>query len=82
MRGGTGWAVELARHWRKSVCVFDQDKGARMKWEDGTWRTTDEPTVSERRFCGTGTRALTDAGRRAIRDLFRRSFGEKPAWTS
>jgi hypothetical protein len=81
VRGGTGWAVELARHWKKPVCVFDQEKSTWLRWDEGTWRDAGEPSVSERRFCGTGTRALTDGGRRAIRDLFRRSFGEKPAWT-
>src|SRR5678816_3380083 len=81
VRGGTGWAVELARHWKKPVCVFDQDRGTWLTWDDGTWRDAGDPTVSERRFCGTGTRSLTDGGRKAIRDLFRRSFGEKPTWT-
>jgi hypothetical protein len=38
--------------------------------------------VSERRFCGAGTRSLSDDGRRAIRDLYQRSFGERPAWAA
>jgi peptidoglycan/xylan/chitin deacetylase (PgdA/CDA1 family) len=81
VRGGTGWAVELARHWRKPVWVYDQDKGAWLRWDNGAWSDAGEPTISERRFCGTGTRELNDGGRGAIRDLFRRSFGDKPAWT-
>jgi hypothetical protein len=82
VRGGTGWAVELARQWHKPVFVFDQAQDAWLVWTDGAWDPADQPVVSERRFCGTGTRSLTDAGRQAIRDLFRRSFGEKPAWTA
>src|SRR5690606_41564145 len=81
VKGGTGWAVELARQWHKPVHVFDQDKSQWFAWEDGAWKPAGEPVIRERRFCGTGTRSLGDSGRQAIRDLFLRSFGEKPAWT-
>ena len=80
VRGGTGWAVELARQWHKPVYVFDQEKSAWLRWNDGAWVTTTDPRIGERRFCGTGTRDLNDAGRRAIRELYLRSFGEKPSW--
>ena len=81
VRGGTGWAVELARQWHKPVHVFDQEKNGWFCWQDGSWAPVKEPVITERRFCGTGTRSLADSGRQAIRDLFLRSFGEKPAWT-
>ncbi len=74
--GGTGWAVELARHWDKPVYVFDQDKGAWFEWSANAWRAcTEEPVIRRTRFAGTGTRNLTDAGRKAIGALFARSFG-------
>ena len=82
VRGGTGWAVELARQWHKPVYVFDQEKGGWMCWTDGAWAAAGDPVIAERRFCGTGTRSLTPAGKQAIRELFTRSFGQKPSWTA
>lgn len=72
--GGTGWSVELARRWRKDVWVFDQGDGHWYKWDGSSWKQ-DVPVISTTRFAGTGTRHLTEAGQRAIEDLFSRSFG-------
>lgn len=75
MKGGTGWAVELARHQHKTVYVFDQEIGTWHKWYDNTWNQVDAPRITCRRFTGTGTRNINDAGRKAIDELFTRSFG-------
>jgi len=75
VKGGTGWGVELAKHWKKPVFVFDQETKAWSTWQDGAWTKVDPPTVTRSRFAGTGTRFLEDAGREAIRSLFSRSFG-------
>ena len=82
VRGGTGWAVELARQWHKPVYVFDQEKGGWVCWKETAWETATDPVIAERRFCGTGTRSLNAAGKQAIRELFTRSFGQKPTWTA
>lgn len=74
-RGGTGWAVELAKHWGKPVHVFDQEKNAWFSWKDGAWAPEESPVITRERFTGTGTRFLSDEGRAAIRALFERSFG-------
>jgi len=74
--GGTGWAVELARRWRKDVHVFDQGTRAWFSWREGAWQRVELLTISARRFAGTGTQELTDAGRQAIRDLFDATFRE------
>ena len=34
----------------------------------------DKPVISSKTFCGTGTRNLSDEGKKAIEDLFSRSF--------
>jgi AAA domain len=81
VRGGTGWAVELARHWHKPVFVYDQQRKGWFAWQGGAWAPERNPLITERRFCGTGTRELGDDGRRAIRDLFQRSFGDRPSWS-
>jgi hypothetical protein len=77
LKGGTGWAVELAKHWHKPVFVFDQEKSAWSSWQDGAWMKIDAPIITRSRFAGTGTRFLEDAGREAIRALFARSFDKR-----
>jgi hypothetical protein len=75
VKGGTGWAAELARHWNKPVHVFDQNRGVWLTWQVERWLEEPAPTITTSRFCGTGTRQLGGAGAKAIRELFERSFG-------
>lgn len=77
VKGGTGWAAELARHWGKPVFVFDQERKGWQRWDGQSWVEAGEPRVGSRRFCGTGTRFLSDEGRAAIQGLFARSFGSR-----
>ena len=74
VKGGTGWAVELAKLFNREISVFDQDDERWYTWEGGEWKPSD-PTIPDRPFAGTGTRNLTEAGRGAIQELFDRSFG-------
>jgi len=78
VKGGTGWAVELAKMFNREVYVYDQGRGEWFAWRERKWQP-DEPKIGERTFCGTGTRNLTDEGRAAIEALFRASFGEPGA---
>ncbi len=73
--GGTGWAVELARHWGKPVHVFDQERKRWLRWDGRDWVAEVPPAITADRFAGAGTRSLSDDGRAAIRALFERSFG-------
>ncbi len=75
--GGTGWAVELARHWGKPVHMFDQEKKRWFLWQDIAWVEEPPPIITRDRFAGTGTRSLSDDGRAAIQGLFERSFGKR-----
>lgn len=77
VQGGTGWGVELAKFFSRPVSVYDQARHAWFSWKDGHW-APDSPTIPERPFAATGTRKLTDEGRKAIGDLFERSFGPAP----
>jgi hypothetical protein len=74
VKGGTGWGVELAKLFNRPLSVFDQDKKKWYTWKDNSW-IDDMPVISEKTFVGTGTRNLTDEGKTAIQDLFKRSFG-------
>jgi hypothetical protein len=71
--GGTGWSVELARMWHKNLWVFDQEKNSWFHWAGERW-VEGVPVIENAHFCGTGTRSLTDGGRKAVGALFDRSF--------
>jgi hypothetical protein len=73
--GGTGWAVELARHWEKPVHLFDQERKRWLRWDERDWIGEEPPAITRERFAGSGTRALSEDGRAAIRALFELSFG-------
>ncbi|MCP4022744.1 MAG: hypothetical protein GY729_12945 [Desulfobacteraceae bacterium] len=73
VKGGTGWGVELAKFFNRPVSVFDQGTNKWYAWEKNEW-VEDEPAISHKTFCGTGTRNLSAEGKNAIEDLFSRSF--------
>lgn len=75
VKGGTGWATELAKHFNKPLHVYDQEKLAWFMWRDGEWVKEEQPKIRHNRFTGTGTRFLNDKGKAAIRALFQASFG-------
>jgi hypothetical protein len=73
VKGGTGWGVELAKFFNRPVSVFDQGDNKWYVWKETEW-VEDEPVILHKTFCGTGTRNLSDEGKKAIEDLFSRSF--------
>jgi len=78
VRGGTGWGAEFAKLCNKPLHVFDQEKDSWFGWTGDTWERrgkADAPRVTHVHFTGTGTRRVQANGKRAIEDLFTRSFG-------
>jgi hypothetical protein len=75
VRGGTGWGAEFAKLCNKPLLVFDQDKGAWFRWEATAFKVIKDPVIGHTQFAGTGTRFLNPAGKKAIDELFARSFG-------
>ncbi len=73
VKGGTGWTVELAKLFNRPVSVFDQERKAWFTWKDNGW-VESMPAIEHKTFVGTGTRHLDENGKRAIHDLFQRSF--------
>ena len=77
VKGGTGWGAEFAKLCNKPIFVFDQGRNAWLTWKDDRWV---EPAggqavrIDHPFFAGTGTRFLEENGRKAIRELFARSF--------
>lgn len=74
VKGGTGWAVELAKLFNRPLSVYDQEQKAWFGWHAGSW-IKEEPFIQHYAICGTGTRHLTEEGEKAIKDLFDRTFG-------
>lgn len=74
VKGGTGWGVELAKLFNRPVSVYDQDRTGWFTWKDNGW-VPQQPLITDKTFAGTGTRNLTDDGRKALRELFEASFG-------
>ena len=73
VKGGTGWTVELAKLFNRPLSVFDQNRNAWFAWQDNHW-VESVPVIEHKTFVGTGTRHLSEEGKRAIHDLFQRSF--------
>lgn len=76
VRGGTGWGAEFAKLCNKPLFVFDQEKDGWFAWTGQDWknRGKDTPIIAHPHFTGTGTRQINDNGKRAIEDLFTKSF--------
>ncbi len=75
VKGGTGWAVELAKLFNRPLSVFDQAQEKWFSWQNGSWQEA-EPKIEFDTIACSGTRNLTDTGRTAIADLFESAFGE------
>ena len=73
VKGGTGWAVELAKMFNRPLHVFDQPTKQWYTWKN-VWNP-DSPRIEYDTFVGSGTRYLSEAGRAAIDQLFVDSFG-------
>lgn len=74
VKGGTGWAVELAKLFNRPLSVYDQAKNGWYSWKQGAW-VKDSPKIEHDTFVGSGTRNLSENGRKAIDELFEETFG-------
>lgn len=74
VRGGTGWGAEFAKLCNKELYVFDQEQDKWLAWGGDQWREQAAPRITHPHFSGTGTRLLQENGRRAVAELFERSF--------
>lgn len=73
VKGGTGWAVELAKLFNRPLHVFDQSKNIWFSWQEDAWQE-DAPKIAYDTFVGSGTRYLSDEGKAAIDQLFADSY--------
>jgi hypothetical protein len=76
VKGGTGWAVELAKLFNRPLSVYDQAKDKWYIWKQGAW-IPDNPEIAHETFVGSGTRNLSEKGKQAIDKLFEEAFGSR-----
>ena len=74
VKGGTGWAVELAKLFNRPLYVYDQNRKDWFTWKDESWQAEENPRIIFDTFVGSGTRYLSDEGKAAIEKLFAESF--------
>jgi hypothetical protein len=74
VKGGTGWGAEFAKICNKPIFVFDQKRDGWFTWNHLDWSPCEAPVIKHIHFVGTGTRFLDENGKKAIRELFERSF--------
>jgi len=74
VKGGTGWGAEFAKLCNKPLYVFDQEQNGWHRWTGDEWAPESNPRITHTNFAGTGTRILQPNGKKAINDLFDRSF--------
>ena len=80
VKGGTGWAVGMAIEEGKPVYVFDQEKEQWFTYDSDfdLFFPLKEIPVLTPNFAGIGTRQLNEAGAKAIRDIYQKTFGSEP----
>lgn len=77
VKGGTGWGAEFSKLCNKPLFVFDQKRDAWFSWNQTDWtecKKGEDPVIRNVHFAGTGTRFLEENGKKAIRELFDRTF--------
>lgn len=74
VKGGTGWAVQMAIDANKPVHVFDQSHGKWFTWDGESFVESEQPILTEN-FAGIGTREINQAGKDAIDSLYATQFG-------
>lgn len=72
-KGGTGYAIQMAINEGKPVYVYDQVRDQWYKNINGEWSKTDTPVLVSN-FAGIGTRELNDNGRKAIEEVYKKTF--------
>ena len=75
VKGGTGYAIEMAKNKKKEIYVYDQKKFQWYKnnYEKKAWEPVPDSKVNitEDNYAGIGTRNITQDGKYAIEDLYK-----------
>ena len=75
--GGTGYSVMMGIIHLKDVFVFDQNKEKWFRWSypaNSFIELRETPKIETQNFAGIGTRKLNESGKKAIRNLYEKTF--------
>ena len=75
VKGGTGYAVQMAINENKPVYVYDQIRKSWFKNINGIWNASEVPTLTTN-FAGIGTRQINKDGLKAIEDVYSKTFNK------
>lgn len=89
VQGGTGYAVEMAIQAGKKVYVYNDPNTKAQShlprgwyiWNGSKFEAIDAPVLTKN-FAGIGSRNISNEARQAIRDVYTKTFGAKPAKSS
>jgi len=76
VKGGTGWAVQMAIDSGKPVYIFDQELQRWFIWKKTMFVDVETPTLTSN-FAGIGTRNIDSRGIDAIREVYSKSLSEE-----
>ena len=78
--GGTGWTVQMAIDNNKPAFVFDEPTNAWYVWSTDTKKfefTNGRIPMLTENFGGIGSRAITDVGANAIKQILQHNLGQQ-----
>jgi len=70
VKGGTGYAVQMAINEGKPVYVFDYRTNSWITYSEVGWHALSEPPTLTEHFAGIGTRQITSRDEEAIRRVY------------
>jgi len=79
VKGGTGWAVQMAIDNNKEIFLFDQKRDSWFSWDyqKSLFRKRNEiPKITATNFAGIRARIINEKGVNAIENLFQKSFNK------
>ena len=76
VKGGTGWAVQMAIDNKKPVFVFDQmnNEWNEFNYQSGQFERMDGIPKLTENFAGIGTREINENGKNAIKEIFEKNI--------
>ena len=79
VKGGTGWAVQMAIDNKKVVYLFDQDSKFwyQYNYTTGAFERLYEMPKLTKNFAGIGTRKLNEDGINAIKEIYKENFNSE-----
>ena len=77
VKGGTGYAVQMAINEKKPIYVFNQKSGTWFEYKEGGFSSITQDPMLTKNFAGIGSRKINAKGMQAIRNVYETTAGEQ-----